>query len=334
MQGRPLVPLLLVIAIAGCSEIGSDEGAEASSFPLEVFRFAYPGSDAAVAGFDHGWLVQVRNPTQESLRAALVPFGIDTASVGPIGTTGGDAPQQLWLADTVSADQAGPPLELAPGEAGLFLVQVKGYPVSEGEQVAGFQVRALDVADPTHPYGSHLEEWTVTIASAATAVSPDHHVQTATVGVYPDGTSFYTNIAALHADRNMTRDYDNTTFGGDPLPVYVYGQARGEQPAGSRDTCHFTTISGYNTLLKTQAAGSTNVRYLRPEEAYTLPGNEEHALYGEALVFLNTVVAHDGPAGPEAVPPDPTGACYCPENIVPRDTIGPADERPVCELLP
>lgn len=127
------------------------------------------------------------------------------------------------------------------------------------------------------------------------------HVMTA--GFWENGTLFYTNIAEINADPDWPRAGWYTWEGADPLPVYVYDADRGEQPAtwtdpqagtpvaGSvSDVGYFTTIPGFNEALKGLSTTTTRVVRLAPEEAYTRPGNEEHDLYGDAIVFYIKVL--------------------------------------------
>jgi hypothetical protein len=126
-----------------------------------------------------------------------------------------------------------------------------------------------------------------------------------TAGFLEDGTLFYTNIKAIDHD-----DWPRTPWyaweGGEPLAVYVYDEDAGEEPAYWEDPqsgtpLHGTipglgyspTIAGFNDALKGLSTNTVRVVRLEPEEAYTHPGNEDHPLYGEPLVFyikVETVV--------------------------------------------
>lgn len=127
------------------------------------------------------------------------------------------------------------------------------------------------------------------------------HVMTA--GFWENGTLFYTNIAEIDADPDWPRAGWYTWEGADPLPVYVYDTDRGEQPATWTDpqagtpaagtvpdVGYFTTIPGFNEALKGLSTSTTRVVRLAPEEAYTRPGNEDHDLYGDAIVFYIKVL--------------------------------------------
>ncbi len=135
---------------------------------------------------------------------------------------------------------------------------------------------------------------------------PGMGVQVLTAGFFPNGTLFYTNIEAFETDaadwpRIGWYAYEN----GDPLPVYVYNNNRDEKGpewgvtplAGTGAPVvenigwtYFTTIQGFNEALKGLSDNTTRVAYLDAEDAYTLPGYEDHPLYGEDLVFLIKIV--------------------------------------------
>lgn len=123
-----------------------------------------------------------------------------------------------------------------------------------------------------------------------------------TAGFWENGTLFYTNIKAIdHSEWPRAAWY--AWEGDDPLPVYVYEEDRAEQPAVWKDPQagtpldgtvpglgYFTTIPGFNEALKGLSTMTVRVARLSPEEAYTRPGNEEHPLYGDALVFYIKVI--------------------------------------------
>lgn len=125
-----------------------------------------------------------------------------------------------------------------------------------------------------------------------------------TAGFWENGTLFYTNIAQID-DGDWPRAGWYGFASGEPLQVYVYDKERDEippqwgdadgglpiaAPAGS-PTEYFPTIPGFNEALKGLSTTTTIVAHLSPEEAYTRPGNEQHPLYGDALVFLIHVEA-------------------------------------------
>lgn len=131
-----------------------------------------------------------------------------------------------------------------------------------------------------------------------------------TAGFFENGTLFYTNMPEIHdgpedGDQVWPR-IDWYSWGGDaPLQVYVYDQDRSEipphwgdagelpvdDPAGASPTRYFTTIRGFNEALKGLSTSTLTAVRIAPEDAYTRPGNEQHPLYGEPLVFLIRVAA-------------------------------------------
>lgn len=311
MRPTFLVFLLSVPLLAGC--IGdADDVPEPEPFRLQVYHYQYEGSDTFVEGVDHGWLLRVSNPGNTTIKFSMIPIGVADGLIGPIASTGGAAPQTTWLPARIAPGTAtaSPVEKLEPGASGLVMVRVEAYEPNASK--AGVRVVAADPVLVDAPASSIDLTWNITRVGPSMLAAPGDHVQTVTVGVWLNGTAFYSNAAGALQDPDFphapawTSPSDDTT----PLAVYVYDQDRDEQPAASADRCHFTTISGYNTLLKSQAVGSTNVAFLRPESAYTMPGYEEHPLYGAALVFLNTVVAHDGATTDQDQVPDPTGDCF------------------------
>ncbi|HUR24435.1 MAG TPA: hypothetical protein VM327_00280 [Candidatus Thermoplasmatota archaeon] len=126
---------------------------------------------------------------------------------------------------------------------------------------------------------------------------PGKGVHVYTAGFLEDGTLFYTNIKAIdHDDWPRTEWY--AWEGDKPLPVYVYEQDRAEEPAVWKDPQsgtpadgtvpglgYYTTIPGFNDALKGLSTNTVRVVRMEPEEGYTRAGNEDHPLYGEALVF-------------------------------------------------
>ncbi|MEA3136613.1 MAG: hypothetical protein QOJ26_458 [Thermoplasmata archaeon] len=154
--------------------------------------------------------------------------------------------------------------------------------------------------------------WDLAAPTEGRAAEPGQGVHVYTAGFLENGTLFYTNIEAIDHD-----DWPRTDWyaweGGEPLPVYVYDQDRAEQPAYWRPPSsnvpktgtpadpvlhdvgmeadaatglgYFTTIRGFNEALKGLSTDTVRVVRMAPEDAYTRAGNEEHPLYGQALVF-------------------------------------------------
>jgi hypothetical protein len=177
----------------------------------------------------------------------------------------------------------------------------------------------LDVAyDHTECGGQRgTISWTLAAPEKGRAAEPGEGVHVHTAGFLEDGTLFYTNIKAIDHD-----DWPRTDWyaweGGDPLPVYVYEGDRSEQPAHWKDPQsgtpvegtvpglgYYTTIPGFNAALNDLSTNTVRVARLAPEEAYTRAGNEEHPLYGQALVFYIKVDA----VVPLPCPMDAAWAC-------------------------
>ncbi len=312
---RATVALLLIaLSLAGCAD-GPEGSGATEAFPLDVYRFQYEGSDHYVQGVEHGWLLRVHNPTNSTQTVTAIPSGIASGHIGPIAATGGDAGRTAWLPGRVDDNQFGPPLVLAPNASGLFMAKVESYvaPPEGTATTVGVRLLALAADAVGDATTQHTLSWQVqpSPASGQPVVAGDH-VQTVTVGVWTNGTSFYSNAAGALQDPSFPHGegWTSASDGTAPLTVYVYDQSGDEQPAASQDACYFPTIPGYNSLLKMQAEGSTNVALLQPEAAYTREERSGHRLYGDALVFLNTVVVHDGATGPADAIPNPTGPCF------------------------
>lgn len=106
-----------------------------------------------------------------------------------------------------------------------------------------------------------------------------------TVGWWTNGTSFYTNLERYHARTDLPGGYLSDYDGADPLKVYVYNESSDERPERYNDSGYVTTIPGFNAALHGLATVGGRVVYLEPGQAYTRDGYEDHALYGDALVF-------------------------------------------------
>lgn len=147
--------------------------------------------------------------------------------------------------------------------------------------------------------------WDLMEPRDAAAARPGQGVHVYTAGFWENGTLFYTNIRAVH-ESPWPRAAWYEWEGDAPLPVYVYEQDREERgPLWSATTAgtplgaptgnltlwdYFTTIPGFNNALKDLSLNTVRVVRLAPEEAYTRSGNEEHPLYGDALVFYIKVL--------------------------------------------
>ncbi len=294
----PMVMVLIAGAVlSGCLDGG---GRDVQQDPqgldsLEVYEYRYPGDAVMHAGYPYGWMARVTNDGDEPALFTVQAHDNDT-EWGPV-TSGGWQPENGTEAQALDA-----------GQSLLFLFQRPAAPFVPSLEYT------VSVVDSTERASFNR---TLTQPLREAGVNANDQVTTATVGVWTNGTSFYTNIRGLNEDPGFPAGYDRENFGGSDLRVYVYDEDTSEQPAGSRDRCFSVTIPGYNDLLKSQAEGTSNVRFLAPEEAYTREGREDHDLYGDALVFMNTIVAHGGEVTPLQELPQPTGDCFDPQNTVP-----------------
>ncbi|MGB0653558.1 MAG: hypothetical protein ACPGQL_10200 [Thermoplasmatota archaeon] len=294
--------LFLTIGLAGCLDdptgtVAVEGGGSLAVGRLEVFPFNLVAGMTYGAATPWGTLVRLANPTSEATNFEFFLEGGQgwVADARALAVDGDDAKQGDLFLDG----------RLAGGESTVVLVHLDD--IGDGNLTM------------TVEQGSARLEYTFGLAEAGSnLVEPGHSVETFTVGVWINGTSFYTNWGAFHEAPGFPRGYPAGDFGGDPLPIYVYDDDRAEQPPRSKDNCEFTTITGYNELLKMQQLGASAVRFLEPEEAYTVPGAEDHFLYGEPLIFLNYVVGHGGDTVPITGDlPQPLAPCFHPNNALP-----------------
>lgn len=305
--------MLTIVALAGCVSNSDVEGISPEEFPLNVYRHAWSGSDIHVPGATHGMVFTVANPTDRIVVVGMFLEGTSDVLLGPIQTTSGQTPVEAWQAVRIQGNETrGVPATISPGESIVFLAKVTEYTSTN----VSARFLASDPLDVEILYKTHVINWEVTTMNGA-EVNPGTLVQTTTVGLWTNGTSFYTNSADLLADPafpaggNVNRAEDAAT-----LPIYVFDADRSEQPLGNGDNCYFTTITGYNSLLQRQSEFSTGVTLMQPSQGYSSPGNEAHFLFGEALIFLNTIVAIDGQTEVTDELPDPTGACFDATRVV------------------
>lgn len=92
-------------------------------------------------------------------------------------------------------------------------------------------------------------------------------------------------------------DDGNGTY--EPLKVYVGGTRGTPPPEPYNGTGYRPVIPGFDARLRDagdgrgMVAGETLAVRVPKEKAYTVPGNEKHALYGEDLAFLIRIVSVD-----------------------------------------
>ncbi len=332
---------MVAVSLGGCvdGEIAPANGPAS----VEWYRVSYEGSNRFVSDKSHGWLdVFTNHGTEEVIVSVARATAVMETTTGPqevpvaqpvVYSMENGVAEEMSHHPNLARSPYGATAEfsLAPGESRLVGTDLFGFT----RHIDNITQRAFYFdGEAKALLGEQARSWTVEEIESADAVQPGMHVQTVTVGFWLNGTSFYTNAADLINDPDFpgAPAWVTAEDGTDPLTVYVYDEDRSEQPYGSQDNCYFTTISGYNALLKTQHEGSTGIRLLQPEEAYTIPGREPgDALYGDALVFMNTIVAIDGSPGTEDEAPDPNGACYREDRVCQEAPEGvPDDVRAGC----
>ncbi len=286
-----LASILVMATLSGCLA-DDDVGDGETALGFFVFHYPAPGiMTSEDSPHPLAWAVRVANPSNDTVR-------YDLEAAGMAAGRGGIVTHEGWLDTEIGGARLSD--TLAPGESRLW--------VYEGDWSVGDAFTMNAYSNGARVFTQEL----TAVDGGGIVVQPGMHVQTRTVGLWVNGTSFYTNIpqmlqnASFPAGGNIDRQ--GALADATPLPVYVYDQDRLEQPDSSIDNCYFTTIPGYNALLKTQVTGVTGARFLTPAEGYTRAGNEAHLLYGDALVFLNVVTAVVGQAGADQ--PDPLGACF------------------------
>lgn len=298
MRKALLLLILTVATLAGCV----DDNLPDAVAPEEIRIWAPTVPEFLQASTTNGFgsVVRVDNTLSETIEVALlIPEA--TGFAGAIGRTSG-VERDVFLG--VRLEERGgvtSSYELAPAESRIFLLQLDTVP-------ANLTIRALGQTVLGAPINSNVLVLPITM-QAGEQVLPNDHVHTRTALFLPDGSSLYTNIPELMEDEGFRYEFEGEVDG-TPLPVYVYDQDSTEQPDGSKDRCYFTTIEGYNSLLKTQTVGMANARFLPPELAYTREGAEDHPLYGLSMLFVNTVVSSEGSLSATDALPDPSGACF------------------------
>lgn len=117
----------------------------------------------------------------------------------------------------------------------------------------------------------------------------------------PNGTLLSTNDPAIRAREALGAALldANDTSGDVPLKVYVGGRRGEDPPEPYNSTGYRPVITGFDARLRDagdgrgMVAGDTLAVRIPKEQAYTVPGNEDHALYGQDLSFLIRVVTVD-----------------------------------------
>jgi hypothetical protein len=286
------VALVAFLSLAGCLGVGPDEVCSRPQVSL-----AWVPGDTQGAGVlseptdpDQDWdaLFSIQTTATVELNVATWPAGwnLDAARLGSTNSS-------LYRARLT-------PTRLP--QAGAF--NVEWASTHDGECYEMVRSSSVTLAEP----------------SPGSVASVGQGAMVYTAGFWENGTLFYTNMPDV--DRSVwPRAGWYAWEGGDALPVYVYGSSRDEEPAywsacppsppsdGSCAWNYFTTIEGFNEALKGLSTNTARVVHIPPEKAYTLPGREDHPLYGDALVFyIRLVAVHDVPCGPD----EPPALCQMP----------------------
>jgi hypothetical protein len=152
--------------------------------------------------------------------------------------------------------------------------------------------------DECRPIAEQSGKWLLDPPAAGERVRSGKGAYVRTAGFWDNGTLFYTNIQEVQDDAAWPRAGWYTYNGSQPLPVYVYEVTPQERDilwgpptiGGVTLWTYYTTIPGFNEVLKTMSTNSVRVVRIAPEDAYTRPGNENHPLYGDALTFFIQVI--------------------------------------------
>ncbi|HUR61645.1 MAG TPA: hypothetical protein VM286_04705 [Candidatus Thermoplasmatota archaeon] len=179
-------------------------------------------------------------------------------------------------------------------------------------------------ADSCSGYGGFTHNLAF-VADEGMILTAGHGTHAFYAGFWENGTLFETNIEDFdHSDWPRAGWYESIPY--DPLPVYIYDQARSEQPAhwkappgvpasgtpvdgpvGTATSApglgYYTTIKGFNDNLKGLSTTSARVFRMDAKDAYP-EGTPNNPLAGDNLVFyvyLQDVVDYPCPtpaAGP------------------------------------
>lgn len=275
---RPLLGLLLtaLLVTAGC--LGSTgEVLAGCEEPLQVATFHGPTHDGALErapGQAVPILLWVENPYDVELEVTLATHPQATAYI--------DHEEGLAKAP------AGHRLE--PGERSLLGANVQEA-LPNGSVAISLLHHVPEGAGPVEgnlcDYNGEVRRWfelAEPIEPDATA-EPGKGVLVRTVGVWRNGTSFYTNHGGFHDRTDLPRSYLGNYSGNDPLKVYVYNDTGDEMPERYDESGYATTIPGFNEALEGLPTVGARFTAFAPAEGYTQDGNEDHPLYGDALAF-------------------------------------------------
>ncbi len=262
----------LLVLLGGCLSLPTSSVVDCD--PLEVSVFAPTDEqDRLVAGENEPVPVLVwANNTGTS--QVSVTFTVEGEQVRGVLPGGADASARVEVTQVVERGQhAFEAFEVVPGDE--VRVHVSG---SSSSTVSSLVERAC--------WSSGFQQaFPVESASVQERVQAGEGAVVNTVGVWENGTSFYTNLERFHERGDLPRGYADEEVDVDPLNVYVYEEDSDEMPQRYEQEGFVTTIPGFNENLKGHPLVGATITHLAPEEAYTREGYEDHELYGDALVF-------------------------------------------------
>lgn len=269
---RPLAAsaLLTLLLLASASTAGCFEGD-----PTFLVTAYTDGHHVAPGGETHLVLLVENTGTfreDASLEVLAAPTNWSvTSEETPLGVNGGNASTLLLVVR--------PPPE---ADHGLHEVRVG---VGDGEVTLHVTVTDLDGPAAREGVGARVRS----------------------VGFWDNGTVFWTNMKSVrdHGGVPMVWDEDLTY---DVLKVYVGGERGEDPPEPYASEGYVPVIDGFDQRLRGMRGGETLAVRIPPEDAYTYAGNEDHALYGDALNFVVQVVAVDELEEEDELPVPPTMA--------------------------
>ncbi len=135
---------------------------------------------------------------------------------------------------------------------------------------------------------------------------PGLGVHVRSVGFWDNGTVFWTNMQEVDQREDLPLGYLGPPGNMTPLKVYVGGERGEDPPERYAERGYVPVIRGFDERLHGMRAGDILAVRIAPEDAYTYDGNEDHALYGDALNFVievTKVVEIEEESGPLDDPP-------------------------------
>lgn len=300
---RPLLVsgLVLAVAASGCvGGVGESLGICDPHVDVDAFHPGAVGASVLERAENTSipLVVWVHNEAPGALQATVHATGADVRALPSTDPASGPAETRHRIAENGTAFQAFSVQEPPDGRELSLEVETEA---AEAE---------TDLQDPLcDDRRSHVERFQAEVESDTSTVEEGEGVLVRTVGWWPNGSSFYTNMERYHERPDLPHDYLGPYNGSDPLKVYVYDESGDEKPKRYNESGYATTIEGFNEALKGMETAGGRVTYLEPSKAYTTEGNEDHALYGDPLIFyIEAVETRTVPCEvpqPICTPPEP-----------------------------